>query len=244
MTTSITWLTDQTTAVSDDVQGDFLELTFTDHELRFDAVLREQHQHSSAISDKAVDADEALVFAKRANPDRISLEGVITDTPIGDVPPSGNESDTPAVGTIRALEVTPNARASVLQFDRPITRVRDVHETLTYLVKNAIEVTVTTGSRTYTSVMVESAEVSRGSGEGGSASIEITLRSIRRARTQTTTPQPREPRRQPPRDRGQQEASTENPDSDLQRIIDSVRRGSFRDDFSNLINNGGSAGGA
>lgn len=237
MSTSITWLTTDLEADFTTEGDSVFSATVTEHELRLDCDLREAHQHASSITDRAVDNNQPIVFSKRAQPDRISLEGVITQTPIGNIPPSGQGTE-PVVGTIRALEVSPNARANVLQFDQPITRLRDVHETLVQLAREPIEVTVTTGSRTYVGVMVESAELSRGSGEGGSATVEITLRSIRLAETRTVDAQPREPRRQPPRDRGHQETQPSDA-SDLQRISDSIRRGTFVNDFQSLISGDG-----
>jgi hypothetical protein len=235
--TRITWLTT-------DIEADFTEsgdsvfsATVTEHELRLDGVLRESHAHASIITDRAIDEGMPLVFSKRVQPDRITLEGVVTDAPIGDVPPSGFGRDG-IQGEIRALDLTGGARANVLQFSQPITRVRDVHETVSRLAKEAIEVTVTTGSRTYVGVQVESVEVSRGSGEGGSANVEISLRSVRIGTTQSTDPQPREPRRQAPRDRGHQETETPPEASDLQRVVDSIRQGTFVQDFQNIINGG------
>lgn len=191
--------------------------------LEVDAVMSESHEVMATLTDHPVERGADLSDHKRPGQRRYRLEGLVTNTPIGSVPLSGeNSSANDVTGSVRDSP----ARASVLQFSERFDRIRDVLDALTALVESAQLVTVTTDVRTYEDAQIVSVVAPRDATDSITFTVDIT--QVRIAETRDVgAPVPRQPRGRRTRDNGAQagaEAATNPPDqnsSALRRMADS-----------------------
>lgn len=193
----ISWNT-QTFAAGE--TGD-LETRSYEHTLVFDAVTAETHEGTSVLTEHAVEEGAPLSDHKRVNPDRLTVEAIVTNTPLDAPPPSGygNTSVQASVG-----------EGNVVVFSATFDRIADVLFTLRRLRTEATPVTVSTAHHTYDNVQVVNVTNPREPGDGDAIRVNIDLQQVRVAQSRTVdTPQPREPRGAQTRDRGGQETSDE-----------------------------------
>lgn len=201
MTLLISWST-QTTSL--DAAGD-LQARSVEHTLAFDAVLSETHEGTSVLTEHAVESGAPISDHKRANPDRISIEALVTNTPL-DAPPASGYG-TSGISTSFNKDEAPEG-AAVLLFSATFDRISDVVQTLRRLRLESTPVTVSTRIHTYENVQVVGVSTPREPGDGDSVRLNIEFQQVRIAQTRTTdTPAPREPRGTPTTDRGGQEAT-------------------------------------
>ena len=184
MATRITWTS--STVAEDD--GGSLETADTLHVLEFDAVARIGHTNSAFVTEKAVEGDVAITDHKRPERDTITIEAIVSNTPIDSPPPSGYTQGDNPTGSI-----LPGDNGAVLQFSATFDRVADVAYTLRRLAREPTLVTLVTSRRTYEQmavVAVEDAQVSR-----DHTRFTIDLAEVRVAETSLVdSPLPREPR--------------------------------------------------
>lgn len=191
--------------------------------LEVDAVMSESHEVMATLTDHPVERGADLSDHKRPGQRRYRLEGLVTNTPIGSVPLSGENSSANGVtGTVRDSA----AKATVLQFSERFDRLRDVLDALTALVESAQLVTVTTDVRTYEDAQLVSVVAPRDATDSITFTVDIT--QVRIAETRDVgAPVPRQPRGRRTRDNGAQagaEAAGNPPDqnsSALRRMADS-----------------------
>lgn len=213
MTLQIGWETEQ--RLFDDNGEASTEIAF--HVLEFDCVTTETHEATSVLTEHAVESGAPVSDHKRANPDRISIEAVVTNTPLDAPPPSGFASSNVTV------RVTRNSNASVIEFSEQFDRVQDVIDTLDRLRLEAIPITLSTRWRTYEHVQIVSVVRPREYTDGDSARFSIDLVSVRTAFAQEIdAPLPREPRGNPRRDRGSREGE-EVADENLRSTLAEAR---------------------
>ena len=193
----ISW---STSATSTSEAGD-LESKSTEHTLQFDAVTSESHEATSVLTEHAVESGAPISDHKRANPERISIEALITNTPLDTPPPSGY--GTSGITTSLSKE---DDKVSVLLYSAKFDRISDVISTLRRLRLEATELTVSTRIHTYESVQLVSVTVPRTPEDGESVKVTLELQQVRIAQSRTVdAPRPREPRGRPRTDRGGQE---------------------------------------
>lgn len=191
--------------------------------LEVDAVMSESHEVMATLTDHPVERGADLSDHKRPGQRRYRLEGLVTNTPIGSVPLSGENSSANGVtGTVRDSP----AKATVLQFSERFDRIRDVLDALTSLVESAQLVTVTTDVRTYEDAQLVSVVAPRDATDSITFTVDIT--QVRIAETRDVgAPVPRQPRGRRTRDNGAQagaEAATNPPDQNTSaayRVADS-----------------------
>ena len=196
----ISWST-QTTALAS--SGD-LEARSTEHGLVFDAVTTETHEGTSVLTEHAVESGAPISDHKRANPDRVSIEAIVSNTPL-DAPPESGYGASGIVASVRKGETETDAQ--VMIFSADFDRVSDAVATLRRLRLESTPVTVSTRIHTYDDCQIVAVTTPRESSDGDSVRFQIEIQSVRIAQTRTVdTPQPREPRGRPATDRGGQEA--------------------------------------
>lgn len=187
MTLAISWATEDEQT---DEDGS-LVLTQTFHTLEFDAVMREEHSAESDLTEHVVESGAAISDHKRPKPRNISIEAIVSNTPLSFPPQSGF-----ATGTITS-EVRPDtgpAQATVRSFSGEFDRIQDVEQTLDRLRREAIDLTVETRVRTYENVQLLSVNIPRTDPEDA-ITVALSLREAFRASTLTVeAPLPREPR--------------------------------------------------
>lgn len=204
MTLAISWST-QSTALGDD--GD-LEARATEHLLVFDAVTSVTVEGASVLTEHAVESGSPISDHKRANPRRVSIEAIVSNTPI-DRPPASGYGD---AGDVTTSTTKPDdGSGNVLTYSADFDRIADVIVTLDRLRLEATGVTISTGRRTFEAIQIVFVSEPRETEDGTSQRFSIECQEIRVAQSRTVdAPRPREPRGARERERGGQEA-TEGP---------------------------------
>jgi hypothetical protein len=193
------------------------ELVFTENTLQFDCVTSETHEGVSELTEHAVETGAPISDHKREKPRRLTIECLVTNTPLGAPPPSGLSGASqitaeiqPEPETTESGQSAPGqrARANVLIFSAPFDRMTEVFETLDRLRVEATFVTITTRVKTYDALQIVSVTSPREPGDGDSIRFSIECSEVRIAQTRTIdTPEPREPRGATTTDRGAREGS-------------------------------------
>lgn len=197
MVLRISWST-QTIEPAD--SGEYTSRAF-DHTLEFDCVTNETHEGASVLTEHAVETGAPISDHKRADPDRITVEAIVTQTPLGAPPPSG-------YGTTTVVETT--SERGTVAFSTDFDRIGDVLDTLRRLRLEATAVTLSTRYHTYEDVQITRVTQPRAPEDGHSARITIELQQVRVATSRSIdAPRPAEPRASGQTDRGGQEATDE-----------------------------------
>lgn len=197
------------------------ELVFTENVLQFDCVTSETHEGISELTEHAVETGAPISDHKREKPRRLTIEALVTNTPLAAPPPSGYDDGTRVTAEVQAegedaAGEGQQARAQVVVFSAPFDRMGDVFETLDRLRRDAVFVTITTRVRTYESVQIVSVTAPREAEDGDSLRFGIECQEVRIAETRSIdTPAPREPRGGTPRERGAREGTEETERSTL-----------------------------
>jgi hypothetical protein len=212
----ISWNTQNFTLAD---SGD-LEAASYEHTLEFDVITSETHEGSSVLTEHAVESGAPISDHKRANPRRIAIEAIVSNTPLG-APPRSGYAETTIETSLSKDEGMPN----VLVFSRRFDRIQDVLATLDRLRLEATSVTLTTSRRTYDAVQIVSVTEPRAPEDGDTQRFQIEIQEVRVAQSRTVeAPRPREPRGQDQRDRGGQEAQDDRRTSAIQRGRDEYDR--------------------
>lgn len=190
----ISWSTE--TNLFDGTGVTVLEQTF--HLLEFDAVLSETHETRAEVTEHTVEEGSPISDHKRAKPALITIEGLVTNTPL-DVPPSSGFAETTVTVSVS------KDGAQVRTFSGEFDRVRDVWATLDRLALEDIPVGLSTRSKDYEGLQVLSVTLPRDNADDA-GTFTIELGSVRVAVSRTVdTPAPREPRGAADSDRGARE---------------------------------------
>lgn len=198
MTLAIQWSTETV----NETGGAFVS-SFSEHSLRFDAVTKEVHDMTSVVTEHAVEGAAAISDHKRPDPRRLSLEVTVTNTPTGDVLPSGYEDFRPPT-TVEGSA----GGVAVLQYSSTFDRVSDVFQTLKRLVSEPTLLTVIaeTGLEVYENMTIVNVSAPRESGDGASITFSIDFIEVRLAEARLVdAPEPREVRGSRAQNSGTQE---------------------------------------
>lgn len=175
------------------------------HLLQFDCVTSEKHEGTNTITEHTVESGSPLTDHSRANPRRLSIEAIVTQTPL-DAPPLSGTGDSNNVTASIQQETT--AKANVITFSQPFDRIHDVIAALDSLRIDAVPVTISTKHRTYDEVLIQGVTEPREVDDGDSLRFSIEIQEIRIAESRTVdSPRPRESRGASTTDRGGQEAT-------------------------------------
>jgi hypothetical protein len=171
--------------------------------IELDVVERESYESTAETIEHAVDSGVVLSDHVKRNPDTITLEGMVTNTPI--VLPRTQMGGVTASVQASTLSVGGRElRASVLTFSGPFDRVRAVDDAL-HALMGGVVVRYTGTLRTTDDMIVTRYRVDRDAQTGGALPVTIELRKIRRAEVRRV-PVPAQRRGQPPAPRGAEPA--------------------------------------
>lgn len=226
----ISW-TDQNFEEEDSGGGDIISKT-VEHTLQFDAVTKETHESTAFLTSHAVEDGVALSDHKRPEPRRVSLEVIVSNTPITDPLPSGFDPTTPIVGEVRKAE----SGVSVLQYSSAFDRRNDVFLTLDRLLSEPVVVTISTAVTKYDRMSIVSVSSPRESKDGSTIRFNIEAVEVRIARaTLVDSPQPREPRARRVRDVGAREASSSDSNAQTQSLASRFAESASNGDFGSVL---------
>lgn len=209
----ISWSTAEEGVVFSEDGSAESEIVFTENTLEFDCVTSETHDGTSTVTEHAIESNAPISDHKYHNPRRLTIEALVTNTPLGAPPSSGYGDGVQITGEVReAGEDEPGAaqrpRASVVVFSADFDRMADVADTLDRLRIEATPVTITTRVRTYEDVQIASVLMPREPDDGDTLRLTIECVEVRIAQSRTVdSPAPREPRGGRVTDRGGREGS-------------------------------------
>lgn len=209
MTLSISW--SSTERRSD---GATMRAISVEHVLAFDAITSETHETGSTITESPVESGAPISDHKRPLQRRVTIEAVVTNTPIGAAPDSGDGR-----GEIGFEErKSEDAGAVVRVYTTAFDRMSAVLGVLDRLATEAIAVTISTRVRTYDAVQIRSVSAPRKPEDGDSIAFTIEAVQIRIAEAlRVDVPDPLEPRGQRRSEAGAQATTEERPESTLSR---------------------------
>lgn len=161
--------------------------------LAFDAVVREKTGLEAVLTEHAVEGGAAINDHKYTKLRSISLECVVTDTPLGPPPSSGSRTQ-PIQATVEKVDLGSGLTAQALVYSQEVKRVSDVLAELEGLVGKPVPVTVRTDLQVYEDMQVVGVSRERTAEDGSAVSFAVELKEVRRASVETTTaPRPRRP---------------------------------------------------
>ncbi len=181
-----------------------LEFTLPNGEtdrIEIDATVRETHTLTATVTEHPVEAGASVVDHVRPEQPRITLEGVISNTPIR-VP--GTHMDG-ATGRVEKVELGEDRAANVLRFSGPFDRVGTVRDLLAVLIDSGTLVTIRTSLLVYEDMVLHRLEIPRDAGLGNTLRFTMDAVRIRLVDTQTVEA-PEETRGRHSRRRGAQAA--------------------------------------
>lgn len=163
--------------------------------IEFDAMMRSSDVSSSTLTAHPIETGSPVNDHLRKNADSLSFDAVVSNSPLR--LPSTNTGGAQAVNS--GMEVnyqtvsydsqrngtTQDAKttASVLQFDRPFNRVRDVYDEIKYIEDNCLPVGVRTmylgGFRDYSNMAILNVTVPTDVADGDSRTFSFQLQHIR-----------------------------------------------------------------
>lgn len=242
---AISWSTATEGVVfSEDSEEGVREIAFSENVLQFDCVTSETHEGISELTEHAVETGAPISDHKRTKPRRLTIEALVTNTPLDAPPPSGGDGSAATItAQVRAeIEVEQsegggqNARANVVVFSSPFDRIVDVVNALDALRVGDQFVTIETRIRTYENMQIVSVTSPRESADGDSIRFAIEAVEVRIAETRTVdAPITREPRGSRTTERGAREGS-EPTESVLHRLFgDDADGDSSNDGFMSRV---------
>jgi hypothetical protein len=166
----------------------------------FDAILSEEHTRTTLITEHSVEQGTAVVDHVRPNPDELTLEAFVSNTPVYstdsqllpltlDIPQPGQDSGLLSFlngGTSsfidKGLQILGLQRgyptqltANVEQFDGDHDYVQNCFDTLTRLRNTATLLSISTPRQFYTSMVLVNVRMRRSKDQGGSSGAIFTL---------------------------------------------------------------------
>ncbi len=177
----------------------------------FDATERDSHQSTATITEHPIEEGANISDHIRKDLDRVSLRVVVSNTPI--VAPVDHADG--VTGRQGSVQLTgPNgeelARAQVLVFDGPLSRVRSVYEEILGLMEAGTTVGLITSLREYEDMGIERLSPIREAKTGDALVATLDLKQVRRVSSEiVAAPEPREVRGNEDEERGRENTEDE-----------------------------------
>lgn len=190
----------------------------------FDLTVSEGHEATSEVTEHPVEQGSNIADHVRQNPQGLSLEMYVTNTPIEDIGrgsvdvleldlPHYTPPLLPTPGSLfaAAQNAITNAitggpqplKVQVLEFPQPFDRIKEIHDQLLDLWKAGGTMSVVTSVRTYDTMVLTKISLPRT--EPGGATFSLDLKQIRTVTTATVAaPKPAEKRGAPGAAKGSQ----------------------------------------
>lgn len=170
-----------------------------------DVTEHESYEATAALSDHPVERGVNISDHVRANPDTITLEAMISNTPIVSPADQPSGSVRPATITVGGVPV----RVNTLQWATPFDRARSADTLFNALLHDGALLRVTTGLRTMESMVLTRYSADRTAATGSSLPVVLEFRQARQVSTlRTNVATPAQRRGQRAGNRGGQPAST------------------------------------
>jgi len=188
--------------------------------LELDVAPTETYEASVEVTKHPVETGSAISDHVSPTPSRITLEGLITNTPIR-TPRTQTRGLARAPASITLTVAGQEVRVQLAQWSGPLDRVRECDELLASLVNAGVSVTLTTSLRVTEHLILVRYSVARTVDNGSALPVTLEFEQIRVVSTSRVAV-PAVRRLQTPQARGQQPAAPA-PSSALVRMRDAFR---------------------
>lgn len=162
----------------------------------FDATISEQHTLSVNVTSHPIETGATMTDHIRPNPDSLTLDFFITNTPISILGAKVEGKRYPKIGMEKVVDSPVGKLASVipgglipfggLLFSKTFDRVSAVYEALAKLVKAGTLVTVYTSIRKYENFVILSVSAPKTAQSGNALTFSVQIQEIRIVSTETT----------------------------------------------------------
>ena len=159
-------------------------LTYTigeqNRQVILDASVNESHTAQAQITEHQVEKGSNVTDHIRPMPQRISIDGLVTNTPIVNslqdlLQPPLQAQDNGFSGSQKRAG---NTNAKTLQFDSSFDRVKNTYGELVDAAKKGVLLTVYTSLKTYSNMAIYNLSVPRNAANGNALSFRIDLQEI------------------------------------------------------------------
>lgn len=188
----------------------------------FDAEISSKHESSAEVTDHAVERGQDVSDRVRPNPDTVSIEAMVTNTPLA-APPSQAEGITASFQAVQLVAEGRQISVTVLRFSERFDRARSVDAVMRALQKSGTLVRIHTSLRDYEDMAITRFTADRDAATASALPVVLEARAVRLVDTQLVqVPEPVERRGRTRRDRGGQAATETRRQSVLARGLDAI----------------------
>lgn len=160
------------------------------HSTFFDATTDEQHSDNADITEHQVETGFNATDHIRPTPKRLTLTGVVTNTPISI--PAGQQEIGGSVQKQTASANGQNFDYLALQFDSEFDRVKVVHDELADAIGTGALFTVTTTLAKYENMACENESIPRSAALGNTLQVTLSFKQLRIVSTSSVETPPSE----------------------------------------------------
>lgn len=183
-----------------------------DSQIAFDCMVTERHGGKLVVTEHPVEVGAAVADHARKEPDELSLQGIISDTPI-------------------LLNLAEDRQPSV-SGGSPENRAQDAFEEFQRLQDTVALLTVTTETRDYENMVITSLSTVKDKTRRHILDINLSLREFRRASVETVdAPEPVEPAHKGKRKQGRKQTKAAQPEVE-------TKQGSLFEQIANALGGG------
>lgn len=170
-----------------------------DYALELDAAETYGHEHTAETTDRVIDAGATVTDHVRLNPDTMTLEGVVTNSPLRAMAPTRDR-----VVSTQSIKLPDGTGVSVARWDATFDRVRQTDELFQQLMESRALLKITTGLRVMENLILTRYAPKKDESTGNSLAVVLEVKHLRFATTQRATVTPVVRRAIPPQQRGAQ----------------------------------------
>lgn len=170
-----------------------------DYALELDAAETYGHEHTAETTDRVIDAGATVTDHVRLNPDTMTLEGVVTNSPLRAMAPTRDR-----VVSTQSIKLPDGTGVSVAQWDATFDRVRQTDELFQQLMESRALLKITTALRVMENLILTRYAPKKDGSTGNSLAVVLEVKHLRFATTQRATVTPVVRRAIPPQQRGAQ----------------------------------------
>jgi len=152
----------------------------TTGQILVDCTVRESHEKTAQVTDHQVESGEPVADHVRPMPQRLTVEGILTNTPL-----DANGQPNGVSGSVQSVQVATGITVKVFTFDSEFDKVREAYGNLLDAIEAGAEFTITTTLARYETFVFEGITVPRDTHNSNNLRFTAQFRHVRIVETQT-----------------------------------------------------------